>query len=265
MADDSGGYQTLEVRVEGPTAVVTLCRPEKYNALSAQLLVELEQALAALESREAVRSVVLSGGPRFFSAGADLDEAVTITEPRDYLEFNRRWRRLTYTIEHLMLPVVAAVDGYCLTGGLEIALACDFRIAGEGAKFGITSAKIGSVAGAGGTQRLPRLVGPAAAKRLLMTAEFIDAQEAHRIGLVEEVVPAGEAEKRALEIGEVLAARAPLSLAWHKHAVNVGAGMDLESALDLEAALSARAFATRDKAEGMRAFLEKRDPAFEGR
>lgn len=258
-------FRTIKLEVAGPAATITMHRPEKQNALSVELMTELERALRALEREPGIAAVVLTGSETTFSAGADLNEALAVTDAMDYLAWNRVWRSLTSAIERHLKPVIAAVNGYCLTGGLELALACDLRIAGEAATFGITSAKIGSVAGAGGTQRLPRLVGPSQAKRLLFSGEFIDAAEARRIGLVDTVVPVGEVLAETQRLARVYAERGPLSLSWHKLAVNTGLNMDLESALDFEASLSAQAFATADKAEGMRAFLEKRAPHFQGR
>jgi enoyl-CoA hydratase/carnithine racemase len=168
-------------------------------------------------------------------------------------------------IERCPKPVIAAISGYCLTGGLEMALACDVRVAAENAKFGITSAKIGTVAGAGGTQRLPRLVGPAKAKELLFSSEFIDAQEAWRIGLVNRVVPVGQEVRAAEAMAAVFAERAPLSLSFAKTAVNVGMTMPLEAALAFEIGLTAQLYTTEDKREGIRAFLEKRRAEFRGR
>jgi enoyl-CoA hydratase/carnithine racemase len=258
-------FRTLLITREKPAVIITLNRPERHNALSVELMTELERALRLVEDQPEFSAVVITGSDRAFSTGADLTEAVEITTPVNYLRWNRVWRTLTGTIEKHVKPVIAAVNGYCLTGGLELALACDLRVVGAGATFGVTSSKIGSVAGAGGTQRLPRLIGPSQAKRLLFSAEFIDAAEALRIGLVDTVVPDDAVLAEARRLAEVYATRGPLSLAWHKLAVNTGMNMDLESALDLEASLSAQAFATQDKAEGMRAFLEKRDATFIGR
>lgn len=255
----------VAISVDGPCGTIMLDRPDKYNALTSAMLLDLAAALDELEERPEVRGIVITGTDKFFSTGADLNEALTVRDVPQYLRYNRRWRTLTYKIEHLMKPVIAAISGYCVTGGLEIAMACDIRIAAENAQFAMTSAKIGSVAGAGGTQRLPRLVGLAKAKELLFGAEFIDAGEALRIGLINRVVPAGQAVPAARALIDVFVERGPLSLALAKIAANVGIGMDLESALDLEAALSSEAFATEDKAEGMRAFLEKRRAAFKGR
>jgi enoyl-CoA hydratase/carnithine racemase len=265
MTATTDSFRTIKVDVDAPAVTITLNRPDKHNALSVELMTELTRALRQVERADGVSAVVITGAETAFSTGADLNEALAITGSVDYLGWNRVWRSLTSAIERHLKPVIAAVNGYCLTGGLELALACDLRIAGETAQFGITSAKIGSVAGAGGTQRLPRLVGPSQAKRLLFSGEFIDAAEALRIGLVDTVVPVAEVLPETRRLAETYAQRGPLSLSWHKLAVNTGMNMDLESALDFEASLSAQAFATADKAEGMRAFLEKRSPRFQGR
>lgn len=258
-------FTTIEVYSDRAAGIVVLNRPGKHNAVSMQMMGEIAAALDAYEADETVRGVIITGSDIAFSTGADLDEALTIISPIDTLEYNRAWRSLTYRIEHLRKPVIAAISGHCITGGLELALCCDIRLAAENAKFAITSAKIGSVAGAGGTQRLPRVVGPSTAKELLFTARFIDAPEALQIGLVNQVVPTGHVVAAAQDMVDTFAARGPLSIAWMKTAVNTGLGMDLESALELEASLSAQAFATEDKAEGMHAFLEKRNAKFQGR
>lgn len=258
-------FATIEVEVDAPVGVIRFDRPAKYNAMSTELMAETVAALRHLETLDEVVGVLVCGTDRYFSTGADLDEALTITTPSDYVAYNRSWRELTSAVERLTKPVIACISGYCYTGGLEFAMACDIRVSTTTATFAITSARIGSVAGAGGTQRLPRLVGVGRAKALLFAADPIPADEAYRIGLVDFLVPEGQAEQHAREQIAVYATRGPLSLAWAKLAVNTGINLDLESALDLEAALSAQAFSTADKEEGMRAFLEKRSPVFEGR
>jgi enoyl-CoA hydratase/carnithine racemase len=256
-------YRNLKVEADGATGMITLHRPDKLNAVSFDLLRELSSAVCELEQDEAVHGIVVTGSEKAFSTGADLSEAVTVDTGVKFMAYNRLWRSATYAIEHSTKPVIAAIDGYCLTGGLELALACDIRLASSRARFGITSAKIGSVAGAGGTQRLPRLVGPAVAMDLLFTARHIDAAEAARIGLVNRVA-ADDVIAEAKSMVEVFATRGPLSLAWMKLAVHAGMNVDIESALDLESVLSAMAFGSRDKQEGMTAFLEKREPRFTG-
>jgi enoyl-CoA hydratase/carnithine racemase len=161
--------------------------------------------------------------------------------------------------------VIAAIAGWCLTGGFELALACDIRVAADTARFGVTSARIGTVAGMGGTQRLPRLIGPGRAKEILFSAEPIDAAEALRLGIVNRVVPAGQEVDVALEMARLYATRAPLSLWFTKTAVNVGLAMPLDAALAFEIGLTTQLFTTEDRAEGLRAFHEKRPAKFQGR
>ena len=255
----------LQVERRPPVAVLTLNRPEKRNALSVALLQAIRTALQELADVTAVRVLILTGNDKFFSSGMDLDDLAGVANVADTQRVLGEARATNAEIERSPKPVIAAISGYCLTGGLELAMACDIRVAAENARFGITSARIGTVAGMGGTQRLPRLVGPAKAKELLFSTDFIDAQEALRIGLVNKVVPAAEALKAAEAMAGVFAQRAPLSLSYAKMAVNAGMNMDLESALSFEAGLTAQLYTTEDKAEGMRAFLEKREPRFKGR
>ncbi len=259
------GENPLLVERRPPVALLTLNRPEKYNALSVELLQRLQAALQELGDDGAIRTVIVRGSPKYFSTGMDLDDLSTVASVADTQRVLGVFRDANAALERCPKPVIAAISGYCLTGGLELAMACDIRVATETSKFGITSAKIGSVAGAGGTQRLPRLVGPGRAKELLFSCEFIDAQEAYRIGLINRVVPAGQEVEAAEALARVFAERAPLSLWFAKTAVNVGMTMPLEAALAFEAGLTAQLFTTRDKAEGMQAFLEKRPAAFQGR
>lgn len=258
-------YASLRVSREGTTEIIRLHRPERMNALTLAQLAELSAELARVDEDDAVRVVVLTGTEKAFSTGLDLHEAVGSTAIGETLRYLARFRRFNATLETLSKPVVAAIRGFCLTGGLEIAMACDLRFAAEDARFGITSARIGSVAGMGGTQRLPRLVGPSRAKDLLLTGRFIGAAEALEIGLVDRVVPPERVLEEALAWAALCAERAPLSVWLAKLAVNTGLNVDLASALDLESLLTTLAFGTEDKAEGMRAFLEKRPPRFRGR
>ena len=248
-------YETILVKNEGAAAVITLNRPDKRNAISVQLMDELTAALALAESDETVRAVILTGGNSYFAAGADLNEALQVTSAKQGIEYFKRWHRLNTTVEELEKPVIAAIEGFCITGGLELALACDLRVAGEGATFAITSAKIGTVAGAGGTQRLPRIVG---------AANALDAQEAHRIGLINRRVPQGAALSAAKAMVKVYERRAPISLALVKRAVHRGMQMDLQSAIEFETFLVTTIYGTDDKREGISAFLEKRTAQFKG-
>ncbi len=254
----------IETRREGAALVVTLARPKVRNAISLATMEALHGAIAAATAEDAVRAVIFTGGPDYFSAGADLNDALAIDGARSAVAYFNRWHRLSNAVEVMAIPAIAAIEGFCLTGGLEFALACDLRVAGKGASFAITSARIGTVAGAGGTQRLPRLVGHSKALELLFAAEPIAAAEAHRIGLINRLVETGGALTSALELAELYATRAPLSLAFAKRAVHRGMQMDLTSALEFEAMLAATIYTTDDRREGISAFLEKRVANFTG-
>jgi len=248
----------------GSVAIVTLNRPSKHNALSVELLSLLDVKLAELDSDSDIRGIVITGNEKAFSTGADLGEALaadTLPKTRAYLEF---FARANARVESLSKPVVAAIHGHCITGGLELAMCCDLRIASTDARFAVTSSRIGSVAGAGGTQRLPRLVGVEWAKDMLFSAEAIDAETALRIGLVSRVLPADEVLPAAIGRIEAYAKCSPLGVAYAKQAVNNGMQMTLESALYYERQLTTGLFATADKKEGMSAFLEKRPAKFQG-
>lgn len=245
-------------------AVVQFNRPDKRNALSSELLIELTELVQRLDDDPDVRGVILTGNDHAFSAGADLGGALEAQSPRATDRLLMHFTRANEAIESMSKPVVAAINGYCLTGGLEVAMACDVRVAGSGSRFGITSAKIGSVAGAGGTQRLPRLVGEQWAKHLLFSCEFVDAATALRIGLVLDVVPNDEVLTRALALVEQYAVQAPLSVWYAKKAVNVGMQMSLSEAIKFERELTTVLWTTSDRIEGMQAFLEKRSATFTG-
>src|SRR5262247_907678 len=243
-------------------ALLTLNRPEKHNALSFELLTRLQTITRELGEDTSVRVLIVRGNDRCFSTGMDLDDLAGVNGVADTQRALGVFRDANAAIERCPKPVIAAIAGWCLTGGLELALACDVRVAADSARFGITSARLGTVAGAGGTQRLPQLIGPGRAKELLFSAEPIDAEEADRIGLVNRVVPAGREVEAAMELARVFARRAPLSLWFAKNAVNVGMTMPLEAALAFEIGLTTQLFATEDRAEGLRAFLDKREAEF---
>lgn len=255
----------VEQERDGFCAVIRINRPEKRNALSEEVLRGLVSAIGEASDDTSVRGIVLTGSEEQFSTGVDLAEATQVTSPELFEQAWDLWHSATEAIESTGLPVVAAVNGYCLTGGLELALACDYRFAGRNARLGITSAKIGSVAGIGGTQRLPRLIGRSRAKRLLFTGEFIGAETALGIGLVDELCDPEKTVGAAIDLVHAMGGCAPLSVAWHKQAVNAGLEMDLQEGLRLERSLCAQAFATEDRMEGMTAFLEAREPTFKAR
>ncbi|MEP9348656.1 enoyl-CoA hydratase/isomerase family protein [Xanthobacter sp. KR7-225] len=257
-------FETIRVERRGPALIFHLARPERRNAVSLKMMAEIIAATEAAEDDAAARAIILYGGADYFSAGADLTEAVKIKTATDGTRYFKQWHALNAALENSAKPVIAAIEGFCMTGGLELALAADLRVAGEGASFAITSARIGTVAGAGGTQRLPRVVGPSNALDMLFAAEPIDAAEALRIGLVNRVTARGGALDKALEMAALYATRAPLSLAFVKRAVHRGMQMDLASAIEFETFLVTTVYGTRDKQEGITAFLEKRPATFTG-
>ena len=258
-------YENILVEIREPIAVLTLNRPKVLNALNAATFHELNKALAELIANPAVRAILLTGsGEKAFAAGADIQELAQISAI-DGQALALSGQHLFDRIESCGKPVIACVNGFALGGGCELALACTFRIASETAKFGQPEVKLGLLPGYGGSQRLPRLVGKGAALKLLLTGEMISAAEALRIGLVEEVVPPGELLARAEQIAKAIAAQAPLAIEKCLEAVHAGYDLPLRQALDLEAALFGICCATEDKAEGTKAFLEKRTAEWTGR
>lgn len=251
-------YEHLLVEISDAVAVITLNRPKVLNALNAALLNELDAALDTLEANDAVRAVILTGaGEKAFAAGADIQELAALSGVEGQA-LAERGQRIFRKFETLGKPVIAAINGFALGGGCELAMAASIRIAGETARLGQPEVKLGLIPGYGGSQRLPRLIGKGAALKLLLTGEMIPATEALRIGLVDEVVPASELLSRARAMASAVAAVAPLAVRQCLAAVRVGCDLPLDEALAHEAALFGVCCSTSDKAEGTRAFLEKR-------
>ncbi len=246
-----------------PLAVIRLNRPERLNAITPKMISEISSALESLEGRGDVRALILTGSGRAFSAGADIENFRGMT-PAAALKFSSQFQALTTKIEWYPKPVIAAVNGYALGGGLELAMACDIRIAGEGAELGQPEINLGIIPGAGGTQRLPRLIGPGRAKLLIFTGDRLKARDALALGLVDVVVPQEslmeEAEKLALRIAE----KPPLAIMAAKYAIQAGLESNLRSGLSQEATLFGFLAGTHDFAEGVSAFLEKRRATFRG-
>lgn len=242
-----------------------LCRPEAKNALGRQLLGELEAALAALAEAPAARVVVLhSLVPGAFCAGADLKERAGMTAEQAEA-FVDRLRNAFTALAALALPTVAAIEGAALGGGLELALACDLRVAGAEARLGLPETSLAIIPGAGGTQRLPRLVGPARAKDLVFTGRRIGAAEALGMGLVDRLAEAGQGLATALDLARQISPNGPVALRVAKEAIDHGLDLDLERGLDLERACYRRVLPTEDRLEGLAAFRERRQPDYRGR
>jgi enoyl-CoA hydratase len=243
---------------------LTIDRPKALNALSQATLNEIEAALELARDDNAIRGVILTGaGNRAFVAGADITEIASISAVQA-AEFTRRGQSVLNLIENLGKPVIAAVNGFALGGGCELAMACTLRLATDNAKFGQPEVKLGVIPGFGGTQRLPRLIGKGRALQLILTAETIDAQEAHRIGLVNEIVAPDQLLARAQEILRAIGANAPLAVRFSLEAVNRGLDVGQAEGLVIESALFAICASSEDKQEGTAAFLEKRSPQFSG-
>jgi len=258
-------YENIKTTQDGAAFIITFDRPERRNAISIATMGELTEAARAADADPSVRGIIVTGGMEYFSAGADLNDALAISSAAEGLAYFKRWHALCDVFENLSKPVIAAIEGFCMTGGCEFAMACDLRVAGAGSSFAITSSKIGTVAGAGGTQRLARLVGPAKALEILFHGNPIDHEEAHRIGLINRVTPKGGALDEAKAMIRTYEERAPLSLAFAKRVVHRGLQMDLASALEFEAFLVTTIYGTADRKEGISAFLEKRKAQFSGR
>ena len=252
----------VERQAEQRTALVRLNRPEQLNALNSELMDELCSTLEGLDRDDAVRAIVVTGNERAFAAGADIGEMADAS-PIDMLRTNRiaQWDR----VRRIGKPVIAAVAGWCLGGGCELAMALDLIVAAEGARFGQPEINLGVIPGAGGTQRLTRAVGKSVAMEMILTGEPIDAREAHRLGLVARVVPNELVVEDALALAAKIATKSPLALRLAKEAVNAAYEMSLTDALAHERRLFYLLFGSEDQKEGMAAFLEKRDPDFTGR
>jgi enoyl-CoA hydratase/carnithine racemase len=250
---------------KGPIGYVTLNRPKVLNALNKATIHELRAAFEDARDDSAVRGVILTGaGEKAFAAGADIAEIANNTTV-EAEQATRRGQALTDLIENLGKPVIAAVNGFALGGGCELAMACAVRVAAESAKFGQPEVKLGVIPGYGGTQRLPRLVGRGRALKLILSGDIIDAAEAYRIGLVDELVPAASLIERAETTLKKIIANAPLSVKYALEAVNKGLETSVAEGLLIEASLFAVCASTDDKKEGTSAFLEKRAPKFQGR
>lgn len=257
-------YQTLSFEKKDNTAIVTINRPETLNALNSTVITELEQVVAELEQDCDIRAMILTGEGRSFVAGADIGEQY----PLD-LDGGRRWGQrgsaLMRRIEKLEFPTIAAVNGFALGGGCELALSCDMILASEKAKFGQPEVGLGITPGFSGTQRLPRRIGVAKAKELIFSGRMIKADEAKEIGLVNAVYPPEALMDAAMEMARSFAKNAPIAVKYAKACIDRGMQMDIDDGIAVENELFAMCFATADQKEGMSAFLEKRTASFENK
>jgi enoyl-CoA hydratase len=258
-------YQNLQYEVQDGIATITVHRPDKLNALNRQTILELGEAVRATREAEEVRGVLLTGsGAKSFVAGADIAE-LSRMGPVDGIEVSRLGQRVFREIELSRKPVVAAVNGFALGGGCELALACHLRIASENAKFGLPEVKLGIIPGYGGTLRLPRIVGKGRALELMLTGEMIGAEEAHRIGLVNRVVAQDALQEEARALLQLILRNGPVALGLAIECTTRGMEMSVDDGLALESNLFGLLAATEDMREGMQAFLEKRAAGFRGR
>lgn len=254
----------VEIKHDGHVGFLTINRPDKLNALSREVLMDLRTGVAELGSRHDVRVVILTGAGKAFVAGADI-AAMTRMTPAEAREFASLGHEVFDALETMSCPVIAAVNGFALGGGCELALACDFIYASSKAKFGQPEVSLGVIPGFGGTQRLPRRVGPALARELVFTGKMIGADDALRIGLVNAVFDPEDLLAQATQTAEEIASKGPLAVAASKRVIRDGMDRPLPDANALERNAFGTCFETGDQREGMAAFLEKRSPSFEGR
>ena len=257
-------YKTLKYEVNGHIAKITINRPEALNALNSEVLDELNLLLDEVRANKELRVAILTGEGRSFVAGADIKEMSTLSAIEGK-EFGNKGLSVFRKLETLPIPVIAAINGFALGGGCELAMSCDFRIASDKALFGQPEVGLGITPGFAGTQRLQRLVGQGYAKYLIYTANNIKADKAYEIGLVQEVVEADKLDETVQKLAEKIAANAPVAVRASKEAINVGAQVDIDSALKVEENLFGLTFSTEDQKTGMNAFINKEKAEFENK
>ena len=259
------GFESILIKIEVGVATITLNRPQRLNALNQQMMRELDEAFDEVTADPAARILVITGaGDRAFAAGADIKEFLGMS-PVTALDFSRNAHRVYQKLERMPKPTIAAVNGFALGGGCELMMACDIAYAADTAKLGQPEITLGIMPGAGGTQRLSRLVGKQKAKELALTGDMIAAEEALRIGLVCRVVPAAELMGEVQKLCQRILSKGDVALRMVKEAIEAGSHVDLASGLEIEAKSWSLCFTTEDHVEGVKAFLEKRAPNFKGR
>ena len=258
-------FENLLLERDGPVAIVTLNRPKVLNALNSQTLSELAGVLAELKADAAVRAIVLTGaGEKSFVAGADINELAAL-RPVEAIEHARQGQQVLDTIENLGKPVIAAVNGFALGGGCELAMACTIRLAADSARFGQPDINLGIIPGYAGSQRLPRLVGKGVALEILLSGDMVGAERAYEIGLVNRVVAAADLMAEAKKLAHMLASKAPIAVRYILDAVHQGMETTFSSGEFLESSLFGAIAASADMREGTTAFLEKRKPEWQGK
>jgi len=260
------GFSNIILEKKNAIAKITLNRPDVLNSIDQATHLELQEALADIEKDDSVRVVIITGAGKTFCTGADLKFGLTIRDDQQKcVEFLKLWHTTTNAIANLSKPVIAAVNGVALAGGLELVEACDIAIAPDNIRLGDQHANYGLVPGGGGSQRLPRIIGPRKAMEILLTGDWLSAKEAEALGLLNKVVPPDKLEETVNEMAQKLAERSPLASKTIKNLVNKGMQMDLASAMELELNSVAPLFGAEDLIEGLTAFNEKRKPVFKGK
>lgn len=257
-------FETIILEISDHTAVITLNRPKNLNAINTTLLADIEAALAHIEADESVQALVITGGEKVFAAGADVKEITGLNTPAQAHGFVRNISKCFDRLEQMEIPVIAAISGFAFGGGCELALACDWRIAAESATFALPEINLGIMPGAGGTQRLPRLIGTGLALEMLLTGSPVTAQRAYETGLVNTIVTVEKLMAEAMKTAKQLAGKPGFAIKIIKKSVKNGLNTDLKSALDYEARCFEMLFSTHDQKEGTAAFVEKRKPNFKG-
>jgi len=257
-------FQTIILEKKNGIGYLTLNRPEVFNAINQQLIDEFKEALEIVNKDNEIKVLIITGAGKGFQSGADIRELNRMS-PMEILRWNEGLVRNNAAVEKIRQPVIAAINGLALGGGLELAISCQIRIAVQGAKLGLPEVKLGIIPGTGGTQRLPRLIGKGRAYEMLLTGDPIIAEEAQQIGLVNRVVPKGEAVKAAEEIARKIVANGPIAVELCKDAVEIGTDLPMENAVQYSQKNCVTCFSTDDMLEGTQAFIEKRKAEFKGK